>query len=169
MQEREAGPRNAQHAEVEERGAQACDALTDLANELQRTEHWSGSVELDARNECRELECCGGMERYAGMVWRTGGWSRPAQRSGPRGAWLAASLMPLSQPPDFIYFQLVGRAPAPAAGMCRPVQGRSQRQAPGKLPHPVTHALPWAGSGSTFSSAQEPTQTFGTATTALPS
>ncbi len=73
--------------------------------------------------------------RDAGMVWGTGGLDQTRAEIWTPGARLAASLMPLSQPPDFIYFQPVGRAPA--------TTGRDVRASAGAQPAPG----PWLEPG----------------------
>ena len=131
----EQGPRDAWHAGVKERGAQACDAPTHLANELQSTEQ----VFWKCRARCAQrMSWVGMLWRYgrdAGMVWGTGGLDQTRAEIWTPGARLAASLMSLSQPPDIIYFQPVGRAPA--------TTGRDVRASAGAQPAPG----PWLEPG----------------------
>ena len=151
------GPRNAVHAGEEGRGAQACDALTDLANELQRTAQCSGGVGLDARNERRGLECCGGMKvwRHAGMDglenWRFGSGPRRDLDSHPIFRERTAGCIPDAVVPTTRFYLLPARWPGTRAS-CRDVRPSTGAQpapgpwrGPGKLPHQVTHPTPCLG------------------------
>ena len=125
----------------------------------------SGSVELDARNECRGLECCEGVEGM--QVCGLGNWRFGSDPRRDLDSRCTAGCIPNVVVPTTRYYLLPARWPGTrdnrqgCAGLCR---GAASATPLVKLPHQVTHASPWAGGGPTFTSAQEPNQTFGTAT-----